>query len=949
MRLAENTIADFLGLQENDSPLVVKSGSRISCYSSKLDSLRPNILEKVKGCALHSAISYKMADRPVTLLRYCTDGGTKRFIATAWDNILKYSAGWVPLLSESSIVNTATGYLVPSNLLYGVGFGIAARNGVHTSYVNRPFDYLTYKDTLYLTDGYNLPVKILSVSPQTVGSWGYRQFTNATPPILTAVQAAGGTLAADTYNYKGSLYDTTRTLEGNAGSVLKTQANAGIFDIWVYINKNVWTADNNYDYENAFASRVRIYRSPCNVGDNAYRLAGTIMKHITSGTCEVAVGGNVVAVGTKFSLIAGAGALPATNRPVLYGGVIAYMVDNITDDEHCHVVKSDGSAVGAGEGVAAGSECHVLGGFLDTTTNISANTLYHEEDTTLDVELRDHSAPPRCKYCVMFGALYNRAFMAGDADHPNRLYWSAVDYPDYFPLENYWDIDPDDGDHITALVKFHGKLIISKERSASIMLIEGDRYSWQLIPGAISVGTIDTRLIADCDGTLIFVNSAGVWSYDGSKLSYISHNENGSNIRKSWDNVVKTKLEDIRVVFHEKRNEFWMSVTLDDERGLYDSTLTDYGNITIHRPDTDTKVASDDSGHPQNNGTFVYRLDDGQWFYISHKGATAWCVLNATGDELQLYRGNYHCAVWNEDIGETIINKDGYSGQCTGAAPNPTYSFRDAGASWTIDEWAGGTIYVHHYANDTTESAVIVSNTATTINIRSAGGAEIWTSNPTSGDYYILTKDTSASGFDVRWRTPMLVIDSFRLGKWFIELLLRLFGTGSVTFSWSIDGGEKPGGTFQVNTTQATTFWGLNNWANVDSEITGGDGHSLEDTTASWVANEWRDYWVWLLYLDGTVDIRQVFSNNANSLTVTPDWTIPLEAAGVLYASKYEIYDDDTLIFTALGQLLSEFNFPETAEGKMIELEITATPSQTMYVTLLSLGYKLHTGEGWRP
>jgi len=440
---------------------------------------------------------------------------------------------------------------------------------------------------------------------------------------------------------------------------------------------------------------------------------------------------------------------------------------------------------------------------------------------------------------------------------------------------------------------------------------------------------------------LIFVNSAGVWAYDGSKLSYISHNEKGSNIRKSWDNVLKTKLEDARAVFHEKRNEFWLSVTLDDERGLYDSTLTDYGDISIHRPDTDTKVASDNSGHPQNNGTFVYRLDDGQWFYMSHKGATAWCVFNATGDELQLYRGNYHCSVFTEETGETIVGQTGESGQATGGGVN---YLTDTDEDWENEEFNGDTVYVHKYSDNTTFSATIT-------NTVKANHRIYWETGETAatGDLYIIVHSVAASGFDVRWRTPMLVIDSFRLDKWFIELLLRLFGTGSVTFSWSIDGGEKTGGTFQVNTTQATTFWGTHNWAYWDSEITGGDDHSLEDTTASWVVNEWRDYWIWLLYLDGTVDIRQVFSNTSDTINVTPDWTTPLDIGGVLQASKFEIYDGDTLIFTALGQLLSEFNFPESAEGKMIEIEITATPSQTMYVTLLSLGYKLHTGEGWRP
>ena len=162
-----------------------------------------------------------------------------------------------------------------------------------------------------------------------------------------------------------------------------------------------------------------------------------------------------------------------------------------------------------------------------------------------------------------------------------------------------------------------------------------------------------------------------------------------------------------------------------------------------------------------------------------------------------------------------------------------------------------------------------------------------------------------------------------------------------------MDGGEKSGGTFQLNTTQSQTFWGLNNWANYDSVVTiGGAGFEdrIVDETANWLNDEWAGYYVWLKHINGSVEIRTILSNTSQILMVSSNWSNPLVGSEI-----YEIYDNETLIFTALGQLMSEFNFPENAEGKMIELDISANPSNAMYVTLLSLGYKVHTGQRWRP
>ena len=64
------------------------------------------------------------------------------------------------------------------------------------------------------------------------------------------------------------------------------------------------------------------------------------------------------------------------------------------------------------------------------------------------------------------GGLYggSRLFVAGDADHPNKLCWSALNDPLYFPVNNYAAIG-DAGEAITAFGRQSDTLVIFKEHS----------------------------------------------------------------------------------------------------------------------------------------------------------------------------------------------------------------------------------------------------------------------------------------------------------------------------------------------------------------------------------------------------------------------------------------------------------------------------------------------------
>ncbi|KKN72286.1 hypothetical protein LCGC14_0412370 [marine sediment metagenome] len=934
--MLENSITEFKGLKEDDNPIMVKSGSALSVYARILESLRPHggMLSKVRGNSKHSTLNYKMADRPNTLIRYVQqDGTTKKFLALAWDNILNYAGGaWVPLLSPGSVAYSSW-YLIPSNLLYGAALG-----NLHYSYTNRVFDHLIYKDILYLTDGYNRPIKYDGTS---VGSWGYRQFSNATEALASVEQNAAGNLADVTVNYSVSLYDSTRSLEGNASTTanrLEYNPSGATKKVWVYVNPLTWSIVNNYDYENEFADQIRIYRAPADgVSGTDRHLAATLTKGVISYTD--AEGAGTVALNGATGLVTGIGTdfdgdgITVGDAFYMIGKSTVYQVSVApVNDTELTVVASDGQATTSpADDIIAGQYYWVTAGFIDNTNDITGNTLYHGDHATAP---EDHTVPKNCRYCIMFGESNVRAFIAGDPDEPNRLYYSMEDQPDYFPIANYVDIDPDDGDRITALIKFQGQLYIFKRLSTAVMNVKGHPYEWNFTARVLSVGTLDKECLTDCDGVLVFVNLAGIWAWDGRRLSRISHSEKGSNVIGRWSKVVQSKIAtDTRVVYHEARNEAWISLTLDDERGLYDGSLGDHGSIL----ESSTKVADDGGGgHPQANGTLVYRLDTGQWFFIPHLGATAWCVWQGQDDENELYRGDYHNIVTLEDNTESMNEVDGDSGQATSGGAS---TLTDSAAAWTTNEWATGTIYVHYYDGATPESATITSNTGTEIT-RSG----TWTQNPASSDYYVIVLDDATQNIRIRWRTPMLVIDSVRLLKWLLELMVRIFGTGTVTISWTMDGGEGAGGSFQVTPSQGDTSWGNNKWARRTGDATSSTNDTLTDSGESWTVNAYAGDIVWVEHADDTTETATIASNTADTLTISGTWT-----SNPASGDHFIIYDSDTMIWSDIDEIISELNFPENAEGKFIELEIMLRTASKFELTALSLGYKIHTGLKWAP
>jgi hypothetical protein len=827
--LYENNIVRYRGMQENDNPLVIKGDGGITVLARVCENVRPvgGLIRKVLGNtrswsgANETSITYKAVSRATTLIRWTNDAGTRFFMALAWDNMFVWSgSAWNAMMLKR---RDETGHqagdhqCLPGNLLFGAYRVGTATENEYTSFVNHIFDWFIYNDILYLTDGANRPIKTDGTS---VGAWGLKQYTGT--QMLLGVQGQAGTIANDTYQYKMCLYDDVRgsigELEENAVSVVIILNRK----IWVYVNcgeaNNVMMRQGNHDYEDGLALKWRVYRNPGVSGGSAfYYLAGEMPAGlITSGLVTAAIGaaGNLEDTLATFTTDG-----TSVNDCVWYendAGVWgARRISAIVDDNNLTLLDPDGTAHTPNL-ASIGQSYRVVGGLLDDTNDLTGEAIHFSDDATLTAEEADHSPPPRGKFCVNYK---DRGFMV-DPDDPNKLRYSQVGLMDYFPLDNNIEINPesDDGDVITALVVFKGKLLIFKKHSTSLLTALGSPFEWIVTPKFFSVGAERRRAIADCDSHLIFANLNGIYSYNGSSVNKISHKENNSNIIQKWKDVQLDELYQAQAEFNEARNEFWISITMDDERGLYDASQTGLGSVYEGSPGAQNLVASDSPAPCQNNATFVYRLETGDWFYMPNVRASAWTVFKGQGDFNELYRAWYQAAILREDFGETTDEQTGESGQATsGTADTLTDTNANGGNGWTVDEWDGATLYKMAYSDGVIESEEILSNTATELTV-----ASDWTINPVLSDYYIILFPDDSNPMSLRWKTQKMVFRSFRDVKWLVELLARIEIDGTATIEWTVSGGKSGdvSGQFQLTSTQAATLWGEDNWGTVDDGST---------------------------------------------------------------------------------------------------------------------------------
>lgn len=116
-----------------------------------------------------------------------------------------------------------------------------------------------------------------------------------------------------------------------------------------------------------------------------------------------------------------------------------------------------------------------------------------------------------------------RLFVCGDAEHPNRMYWSDVSQPLYFPESNYAYIG-DAGQALTAFGRQGDALIVFKEHEMyAVQYAAGDRITAEDVQsGAVTdvaaqaavfpIAPLHPSVGCDCPDTVRLVNNRLVWA-----------------------------------------------------------------------------------------------------------------------------------------------------------------------------------------------------------------------------------------------------------------------------------------------------------------------------------------------------------------------------------------------------------------------------------------------------
>lgn len=137
-------------------------------------------------------------------------------------------------------------------------------------------------------------------------------------------------------------------------------------------------------------------------------------------------------------------------------------------------------------------------------------------------------SPPHGRYVA---AHKNRMWIAGTTSNPSRLYFSDILNIDSWPVLNFIDIAPNDGDVITGIMPLGDYLVISKGHSVWLLTGEGvNTFAVRRIHA--DRGAYAPRSIVTMNGSLCFVSDDGIYLSDLTQAVLISE-----RVKNTWSGL----------------------------------------------------------------------------------------------------------------------------------------------------------------------------------------------------------------------------------------------------------------------------------------------------------------------------------------------------------------------------------------------------------------------------
>jgi hypothetical protein len=214
---------------------------------------------------------------------------------------------------------------------------------------------------------------------------------------------------------------------------------------------------------------------------------------------------------------------------------------------------------------------------------------------------------------------------------PNRLFGTEPLEPEFWPVVNFLDIEPGDGDRITGLFSNFDRLGICKRRKTYILAFGDNPFLEINVPARISsdIGCMGPRTFAQIESGTAWLAERGIAVYDGRSVMHVPESvdindlfvdpDNPRYVRRNANSIVV----DAVAVFYPKREQYLLLLpTVQTARGA---------NLMVV---WDTK---------QRNITILEFCQEFQSMVVGR---------DTNGDE-RVYLGDTNGFVWSFDIGDT--------------------------------------------------------------------------------------------------------------------------------------------------------------------------------------------------------------------------------------------------------------------------------------------------------
>lgn len=159
-----------------------------------------------------------------------------------------------------------------------------------------------------------------------------------------------------------------------------------------------------------------------------------------------------------------------------------------------------------------------------------------------------------------FGSSWNnRLWLAGGSDHPTRIIYSDIGFPEQFGAGSYFDVGATEGGHITALFAHYNSLLVFRESAIDII-----RY----VDGILTISTLTSDVGTTATSTITLVPNVGITFLSKDGIYTLSGGLEGgaiSSVKKISDLISKDltsmsipALPSAIAAYSKKEKEYWI-------------------------------------------------------------------------------------------------------------------------------------------------------------------------------------------------------------------------------------------------------------------------------------------------------------------------------------------------------------------------------------------------------